>query len=334
MLDPFALNPAGPFQRYLAYWYASLCRTSRDVPRHTTLHNLAGAVAVVQVPIDPNGFIPSYTVATYTQRRFVVQIEGTTTVNQWLTHITSQGSIRASPWAGGVIPSQALFARTIEIGLRSFFATPPGDWTVTGHSLGGSVGALLAGTYQGPPFGIEKPKALVDFGSPKSGNGFYASAQHLPRLRVTNEADPVPLLPPTLAEGFPNIFGGRRGSSPIETDWQHWGQRLHLFYDGSNLRPPLIPDLGTASVNAYLIANWIAGRDTIQQHGMEEYCKRLRNGIPKQFPALADDPDFPGIHIVDAMNEQLNKAAGVTWDLAPIVIYSFGVDVFREPVCT
>jgi len=331
MLDPFSVNPAGPLQRHLLYWYATVCRSSANATKLSALHLAAGASSIDRNPVAGFALIPSFTVATYPAGKFVVSIEGTTTVNQWLLHMGGQGTVASSTHGGFVSVTLLQVAQAVESLITPKLSANLTEWVLTGHSMGGGLAALLYRFYIGPPFGTIQPKAIVDFGSPKVGNGQYASGQTLPRWRVTNEGDPVPLLPPTIAPGLGFPLGRRRAG--IELNWQHWGTRLHLWSDFTTTRPPGIPDFGLAAITAQLLLNRIRGEAVADNHLLEEYCFRLRGAIPIKFPAQADDPDYPGIDVIDGVNAEFNAAAGVTWPIVPWENFLAGDPVFSLPYC-
>ena len=67
---------------------------------------------------------------------------------------------------------------------------------VTGHSLGGSVAALLLATLEHRGF---KDVSAITFGQPKCTDAHGAGElDHLNLLRVVHDDDPVPLLPPII----------------------------------------------------------------------------------------------------------------------------------------
>ncbi|KFY88979.1 hypothetical protein V498_06567 [Pseudogymnoascus sp. VKM F-4517 (FW-2822)] len=72
---------------------------------------------------------------------------------------------------------------------------------ITGHSLGGAVATLAAGDIRSQGYAAD----LFTYGSPRTGNGAFASwvsAQPGITARVTHVNDPVPRLPPMLIAGF------------------------------------------------------------------------------------------------------------------------------------
>ena len=70
---------------------------------------------------------------------------------------------------------------------------------VTGHSLGGSVAALLVATLDHRGY---KDVSAITFGQPKFTDASGAKKlAHLDILRIVHDQDPVPLLPPVDVEG-------------------------------------------------------------------------------------------------------------------------------------
>ncbi|KAL5551712.1 hypothetical protein UlMin_001888 [Ulmus minor] len=88
--------------------------------------------------------------------------------------------------------------------------------TVTGHSMGAAIGTLNAtdivvNGYNKPKDQPNKtfPVTAIVFASPRLGDkGFlncFSNLKHLNVLRVTNDLDPVPKLPPNLILGYEHV---------------------------------------------------------------------------------------------------------------------------------
>lgn len=102
--------------------------------------------------------------------------------------------------------------QTIEMHLQQDYQT-----RITGHSLGGAVAVILMMFLKNEGYLIEK---CITFGQPKVTNHVgVQQCQHLPLLRVINQQDSVPLVPPSTALNL--LRGG----------YAHFGSEVQLESD-------------------------------------------------------------------------------------------------------
>lgn len=89
---------------------------------------------------------------------------------------------------------------------------------ITGHSLGGAIAAILMMFVEDAGYSLDK---CITFGQPKITNSEGAAkAAHLPLLRVVNQEDVVPLVPPN---SLLNLLRG---------EYVHFGCELQLEPNG------------------------------------------------------------------------------------------------------
>ena len=128
---------------------------------------------------------------------------------------------------------------------------------VTGHSLGGAAAALLGMYYAVDDQKLEK---IITFGQPKVTNQQGCEKfWDLPLLRIVDDKDIVPLVPPlTLISG---IGGQYRhvGEEIILKDGGHW-----LWLSKHNANRPLVSGTWSNLFN-----------ESVQDHYMKNYIKRL-----------------------------------------------------------
>lgn len=306
LIDPFGLDPDNPVNRLILYWYATVNRVIYQDDNALTFQvmDLAGGTLVTGTlgfpPLIPRVEVWSIPA----DKRFVV-IRGTTQWQEYLFEVMGSFLVSAPPWDGTVNQYFRQLADTIRAQFAPYLLPA---WALTGHSLGGAVGALVS-RYGATP----ETRVLVDFGSPRSGDGVYSSHQVRPdlRWRITNEGDPVPLIPPstnTLLDELPAIL-------PIPVPpvyYRHWGRRIHLFQDGTFTLPVELStsaEVALAIIQAVRLGtNWYIGHDTA------EYARRLRSQIPVAF-RIGPDPDFPGLYELDQINFALNTRYGIIWHI-------------------
>lgn len=102
--------------------------------------------------------------------------------------------------------------QTIEMHLQRDYQT-----RITGHSLGGAVAVILMMFLKDEGYLIEK---CITFGQPKVTNHVgVQQCQHFPLLRVINQEDSVPLVPPCTALNL--LRGG----------YAHFGSEVQLKSD-------------------------------------------------------------------------------------------------------
>lgn len=259
-LDPY-FDPAGPFDRLKAYWWATACRVAYEPAPALYADPLAGLAGGTfdgredSTDAQPMDF---YTLETYQ----AVCIRGSDDVPDFLGEILLSGLVTAAGYPGQV--SQYFADRTAEA-RPLILGRIVGPWLASGHSLGGAIAALTCSWPDIPPV------ACIDVGSPRSGSVTYAAAQNRPRLRVSNQTDPIPLVP---------ILGGLtppRFPWPARPDgYQHWGSRVHLWEDCSVTRPRG-PDWILGGLGEWLL-EIAGGEPAAAAHSSAEYARRIRGG--------------------------------------------------------
>lgn len=317
MLDVFDVRPDGPLDRLQAYWYATLCRVAYlpDPQQElAALADMAGGSLFGFFPsTDP--LVRGLAVLSFPGARGVVCIVGTNQAVEYLAQAAGSVLTQANPWPGSVgffwqRVARETWHEAIEL------IVPLGGWIATGHSMGGGVAAMM------PFLATPSPLAIVDFGSVRTGDAGHAAAQTTPRLRITNQGDPVPLLPlstNTFLDQTPIIlqeiffpFNVPIPYPPLY--YRHWGSRVHLWLEGDSSRPV---ETWTPS-EVLQLASFPVNQGIDANHRMAEYARRLRAGIPVSFPAQAADVDYPEVENLDHINNILNIAAEVTWWFTPI----------------
>lgn len=304
--------PAGPFDRLPVYWWATFARLSyvADPSIHgPALFALVGGAYVDRVD-DPPGL--AFDLGNLPTAQ-AVSIRGTETGIQLIAEIIQSALTTREGYPGRV---GAFFVDRAQDTREAILSRIVGPWVASGHSLGGSVAALACS------WGPSPPLLCVDFGSPRSGDATYAQAQTRPRLRVTNQADPVACVP--ILDGLTPPRLPWPGARP---GYMHWGSRVHLWPDCSATRPRG-QDWVFAELGDWLL-EVINGAAAAAAHAIPEYARRIRGGIPVPFAALPD-PDFPGLAELDAINAAMNLDDGVEWDplLGPNP-----PEVFAFPTC-
>jgi hypothetical protein len=329
-IDPFSVVPSGPLDRLTAYWWTTALRLTYHGGRldlHDQLAALGDGSNSRRIPIpDPTGLIPAIYVADYPQGRRIVLLEGTTRPQQWALHALGSN---LTVWDGAGRINAGLRAVARLVAVAAEVVTQGRTWAAGGHSFGGAIAATL-------PEGTDNPPSLlVDAGSPRTGDLEYASAQTVPRLRLTGDGDPVPALPPSTGsflDELPAYVPSWFDLGPVF--YRHWGSRVHLYADGSALRPAESQTVGEA---AELLRRLIArGIDWLPSHRASTYAERVRQQIPVVFPAPEPDGDFPGIEELDSLNVAINGLDGIEWEATaaplppgalPLIVPACGLEV-------
>lgn len=314
MLNVFGLNPAGPLDRLTGYWYATGCRVSYRPNAAELLEQIGGLIGPCQCFTLPGqgAFLVGVHRLFFADTRTVFFVEGTTQWDQYLR--AAIGSVLTTDDVE-FDSSVSLFFQGVALGLLNNIRNLlPETYVLTGHSLGGTAAAMVSGA-----LAINnRARFVIDFGSPRHGDWFHARAQTVPRLRVTNFGDPVPLIPPP-ASNFTAAF-----TTPLDPFispvpilyppffYRHWGHRVHLWVDGSATRPQG-DDFIDQPLQIWLRDTLFRVIATAVMHEMQEYARRLRSGIPVPYPALEEDPDYPGLPLLDQINNDLNLIADRRW---------------------
>lgn len=293
-LNPFGLNPAADgLDRFTAYWFVSLQEAlyRSDHAGSTMLYGLAGGLEPVSVTV-PGLLVPRCEVSSFPADRAIVTVEGTSNYLQMIAQI--QGSFLSAipPWPGSVSVWHAAVTVALWNELRPFLqgiGSP--ELALNGHSQGGGICQLL-------PAKIAADTAcdianIFSAGSPRTGNTAYAVTQTARYCRVTNAADPVPLLPPSLGVEVNQILWMLPPALP--TSYVHWGTRFHLFANGSALMP--LESTTWVEGSEYLIGVASGSTTWFADHAPAEYARRLRVGIPGAIGVL--NPTYPGLKQID-----------------------------------
>ncbi len=90
----------------------------------------------------------------------------------------------------------------------------------TGHSLGGALATLAAARFP-------RAQGLYTFGAPKVGDEAFVQAVRPPAVRIVNNKDPIPLLPPNVT--IKNWSPGR---------FRHTGELAHIDKSGRLSQDP------------------------------------------------------------------------------------------------
>jgi len=302
VIDPFGFDPTGPLDPLTAYFYVTWMRVSyHDAwADRDKLKTLVGADEIEIFPVL-NGRHTE--IAHIPGGRAIVVVRGTDD-NSLLHHLLlDRGQIQNPPHVGVI---HRLIARLAEHVYRDIEDVLPDTWTAAGHSLGGAIVDLIS------EFGATK---IVTAGAPRVGNSTYAlSRDDRMCLRLTNNEDLVPKLPPAAENVIEHyVLISNLGVTGLQT-FRHWGTRVNLFADGSYTRPP---EIGTTQEAANHIIQLVqTGQWGISEHFQWEYARRLRAQIPVEFPTLGD-PDFQGLDVLDKMNVTLNDFDEINWVVDP-----------------
>ncbi|SPQ21833.1 ae368ab0-4aa7-4557-9d60-651608c7a28b [Thermothielavioides terrestris] len=149
--------------------------------------------------LDTRGFVGVDPVS----QQIVVSFRGTTSVQNWIADLTFvQVPCDLTP---GCLVHTGFWGSWGEVAARTLAAVrdakaahPAYSVIVTGHSLGGAVATLAAAYLRRAGFAAD----LYTYGSPRIGNAAFVefvTAQPGGEYRVTHTDDPVPRLPPLVA---------------------------------------------------------------------------------------------------------------------------------------
>lgn len=306
LINPFAFDPTGALNRLHAYFFATWFRINYYEPGDVFRDQIYELLGITAANVHTLEGLPRTDVAVIPGVGSVVQFRGTITNFPELTEEILFSNLRIRPdWPGQV----SLYFSGVVLQRKPFidqWKTSP--WMTCGHSLGGSLAGLTS------HFGASR---VITAGAPREGNKTYALARDSSiYLRLTNPNDVVTKVP--IWTGV-----GPRAEIPLETlyrwfvledNYWHWGNRVQLAPDGSASRPSESGvwnfELGEYLIEAIRSGNW--GLD----HETQEYCRRLRAGIPVPFPAPNVDLDYPGLHTLDAINLDANNEEGITWEVS------------------
>ncbi|KAM7187491.1 mono and diacylglycerol lipase [Naviculisporaceae sp. PSN 640] len=134
----------------------------------------------------------------------VLSFRGSTSINNWISNVLFfQISCPLTPGCKvhlGFAASWEEVSDTVIAGIAAAKkANPTYKIVITGHSLGGAVGTLAAAYLRSQGYAAD----LYTYGSPRVGNEAfvkYVTEQAGSEYRVTHTDDPVPKLPPLVAD--------------------------------------------------------------------------------------------------------------------------------------
>jgi len=174
-----------------------------------------------------------------------------------------------------------------------------------GMSLGGAVGAVMAGLFNNQRPGPQYTAS--SFGSPRfADRRFTPYLVNVPYVRWMNEGDPIVFLPPSSWErpdGILSIFGG---GSVFPEPFVHFNLGYVLQRDGTVYRA-ITPRLSTVPGTGTIIG-WAVGvlSDPVVEHQIATYEARLREQagpleqlVPEPAPAPAP-PDQQAVEVPPA----------------------------------
>lgn len=304
-IDPFTLNPVGPFDRLLSYWFATWLRvqyyTDGWPAGEGTIRDLAGGTDY-QIFAEVAPKTPRIDVIVLPGGKAIAAIRGTTMANQLALEILGAGLVTFPPFPGRV--SQFFASETTLAWLRIGHLLD-GQWIACGHSLGGALAGMISYRPENPAYRI------WSMGAPREGNLEYSLARPSPAyLRLTNAHDLVSLIPASTSTFADSLA--------IDTQliwtgvfYRHWGVRVNLWPDTSANRPE---EISTPSEITNFLGNQIASLELIPStHNTSEYGRRIRGGIPVRFPATMPDVDFPGLFELDNLQLEMNQDDGIEW---------------------
>lgn len=298
-IDPFNFSPLGIFDSLHAYALCTWLRIQYWGDEGNSFYDnriasIFGATDFQVLPRQVDGLFtyPRTDLATLGDGRRVVMIQGTNDVtNELVSEIFVSGLVHLDEWQGRVSNYFGLVARQTWSRLPVIST----QWMIGGHSLGGAIAGLV---------GVHGAAKYFTAGQPREGDGVYADSRPNPtKLRLTNQRDPIPFVPRSSGT-FLDFFDIDLPLGPLAQNYRHWGIRHHLWPDGSLTLPPNADSSELSGQQQSL--NDLVSDITIPNHLAPEYCKRLRQRIPLQFPATKPDSDFPQIDNLDSLNFDMN----------------------------
>ncbi|ORY58585.1 lipase [Pseudomassariella vexata] len=231
-----------------------------------------------------------YVASDPTNELVVVSFMGTQSIRQWIVDLSFVFSPIFDLVASGYVHTgfHAQFTESKSAVLAAVTAAmavnPSYKIIVTGHSLGASVGTIMAAYLREQGF----PCDLWTYGSPRVGDDDFAdfvTAQAGAEYRATHTDDPVPRLPP--------IWTGYRHTSPEY--WFYTGDATTLDYT--------INDVQVCSGNANVDCN--AGQSGFDTIAHDEYFVGIADCAP-------DGLTFKRATNVNVTDEELERLL-TTW---------------------
>lgn len=322
LINPFSFTPIGPFDRMNAYFYMTWIRIhyANWIDGDEAIIDLVDATGWVDIE-EELPIVPRVTVMTNATGSIVL-VRGSTSNIQVAQEVNNSGTVSVAPWPGTI--SRFFRDSAIAVWERVQNHVQP-NWIAAGHSLGGAIAGLIS---------IHGAAKVFTAGQPREGDGAYAIARPSPsKLRLTNANDPTPHIPLSSAAHLSHLAIPL--PAPIARTYSHWGVRKHLWQDGT-VTMPGEESTGTL-LNLIILLGASASEGIFSQHYEPEYARRVRSGIPVEFPAEFPDVDFPGLYELDQLNLQLNADDGITnWQGSSGLILPPSLPVFLPPTgkCT
>jgi hypothetical protein len=220
-------------------------------------------------------------------QQWYIVIAGTTNFKQWLGNFLGVMGLRYDD--GSYINAHMYFLHEMN---RIWYEVLPtvmprfGPGTrvaISGHSMGGAVGYLLANRFMNESRGTNIVD-LITFAAPKSLQGGYLGREARFYARIVNEGDIVPYTPPNSAvwSFFTRVdrFSWLDGLDK----WVHYGQRYFIDPTGT-FKATASPE------NSFVEANLPDSDDPASPHRWPGYLKSLMAVIDKQ-PQDSFTPDM------------------------------------------
>lgn len=321
VIDPLSLDPDGPHDIMLSYWFATMNRLIYwDVPAlDEKAMNAVGATLddrerFEEIPL-PGGDNISRVDIYHLDSGDVVLFRGTTPPNQIYSEILESTPVKLQPWTGEVVH---YFGRLANLEWGRISGSIGNNWMTTGHSLGGSVAGLVA---------FRGAVSTWTIGQPREGDQAYIdSRDRTKKLRIYNVEDLVARVPfsvgrPRLPVTPPQSPFLQPSASEPKPPVYHWGVPARLSATGLNF--DVADDDGFLNDVSNEIAQALtSGRIGISEHAPEVYAFRIRRLLPYEFPAKTSANTLANLPLLDEINEGINlgplaadRGAPVIWNI-------------------
>lgn len=204
-------------------------------------------------------------------------ISGTSNRLQWEGHIAAAIFGPTAPIGSWLTTTNTLVATAVlRARLNAFLLGASKPLLLVGHSWGGALAEVLAARINGGE--PNRPLKVLTFGGPKAGNAALASVlETLDSMRIVNEDDAVPLLPPNPEVN--RLFGIGLVIPPLILD--QWALFAHprgqiVVTQAGDLVETNLPNLAAANVADLCLA--IVGNlpfGFVSAHEMGTYALRI-----------------------------------------------------------
>jgi hypothetical protein len=204
MLNGFQYRTGPYFTRQTNLMAAGLCGlVYQPAANWTTEAQLACGIADITSYPTGYDFVPAFWIV-HEAEGYTVVIAGTTTSTQWLSYLVNAGVVPAYAGAGNVFAPYNLIAQAIVPVLQQRI-TPQYRIFFTGHSAGGAIANLVAMKMQALNYRVA---GCWTYGAPKVGDAAFAASYNVPGMRIVNESDPVPIMPPDFTSTLSAVIPG------------------------------------------------------------------------------------------------------------------------------